>query len=138
LKFSVRELIPIFKLAVVRAPVLYRVIGQVNQPVLDILDVVLSARGPKVSVLVKVSAQVAVDCCGQRVESNIEFALLIQQGPFAILLDDVRPLFSVDNRVLDDLLNLCHFSADRDAAASVRVLAWLNDPQLPAHRRMLL
>lgn len=53
--------VTIFKLAIVRASILYCVIGQMDKSVLDIFYVVLATASSKITILVKEALQVAVD-----------------------------------------------------------------------------
>lgn len=74
-----------------------------NQAILDVLDVILSAGGPQVPVLIEVPLQVAIHSRCQCEQSDVKLALFVQQGLLAILLDDVRTFLAVDHVVLKDL-----------------------------------
>jgi hypothetical protein len=78
----------------------------VDKPVLDIFNIVLSTACAEVAVLVEEALQVAVDSGGQRVQSDIKFATLVEQRLFAVLLDDVGTLLAVDLVVAHDLSDL--------------------------------
>jgi len=58
-------LIAIFEFAVVRAPLLHSVIGQMNQPILDIPDIVLAASRAQVPLRVKITLHVPVNASHQ-------------------------------------------------------------------------
>lgn len=87
--------------------------------------------------MVEEALQVAVDSGGQRVQSDIKFAALVEQRLLAVLLDDIGALLAVDLVVANDLSDLRQLLAHSDPAASIRVLARLHDPDLSAHHRIL-
>ena len=103
-----------------------------------ILDVVLATARPQVAVLVPVALQVSVDRGGHGVAANVEFAILVEQGPLDVLLDDVAALVAVHLLRLDQLLDVVEVAADLDTAATIGVLAGLDDPQIVAVARILL
>jgi len=103
---SVTYLVSIFKFSVVGAFVLHGVIRQVNHPVLNVLSSVLSAARPQIPVLIEITLQIAVYSLSDRVASDVEFSVFVQQWSFAVLLNDVRPFLTVDVRVAYDLFDL--------------------------------
>ena len=133
LELSVRELVPIFKFAVVRTPALNGIIRQVDKAILDIFDVVLSTGRPEVAIGVKVPLQVVVNCCGHSVEPDVELTILVQERALAVFLDYVGALLSVHDVVTYDGLYLREVLAHCDAAASVRIFAWFDDPEVFSH-----
>ena len=108
-----------------------------NHPVLNVLSSVLSAARPQIPVLIEITLQIAVNSLSDRVASDVEFSVFVQQWSFAVLLNDVRPFLSVDVRVAYDLFDLTQFTTHCDTAPSVGVFAWLYNPKLSAHRRVL-
>jgi hypothetical protein len=107
------------------------------QSILHIFQVILTTTRPEVAILIKIALQISVYTCGHRVAPNVEFSLLVEQGTLTVLLDDVAAFFAVYMRIANDLLDLAQFSADSDATASIRVLAWLHNPQLFTHAGVL-
>ena len=133
LELSVRELVPIFKFAVVRTPDLNCVVRQVDKAILDIFDVVLTTGRPEVAIGVKVPLQVVVDRCGQSVKPDVELTILVQERALAVFLDYVGALLSVHDVVTYDGLYLREVLAYCYAAATVRIFAWLDDPEVFTH-----
>ena len=84
--------------------------------------------------MVEVALEVAIDACDEREASDVELAILIEQGLFAVFLDYVRPL---DMRIRHNRLDLGYVAANCDSTASVRVLTRLDDPQVLAHAWVL-
>jgi len=105
----------------------------VNEPVLNILEVVLTTTSPEVAILIKIALKIPINRSGQCVATDVKLALLIQQGALTVLLDDVAAFLAIYMRVADNLPDLAQFSADSNAAASIRVLARFYDPKLFAH-----
>lgn len=109
-----------------------------NKSILYILNVVLAAARAKIPLRVKIALHVAVHAGDERKETNIKLALLVEERPLTILLDDVAALLAVDVIVAYDLLYLLQLTAHCDSAPTVRVFTWLHDPQVATHRRILL
>lgn len=105
---------------------------------MHIFDVVLTTGRPEVAIGVKVPLQVVVDRCGQSVEPDVELATLVQERALAVFLDYVGTLLSVHDVVAYDGLYLREVLAYCDAAASVRIFAWFDDPKVFTHGRELL
>lgn len=104
-----------------------------DEAILHILNVVLAAGRAQVAIRVEVALQVIIHCRGQGVESNVEFAILVEQGSLAVLLDNVGALLAIHDVVAHDLLDLGEVLAHGDAAATVCILARLDNPQVFAH-----
>jgi hypothetical protein len=77
-----------------------------NKSVCHIFQVEVLAACPEIAFVVPVALQVTVDCCHQSVTTNVELAVLVKQGLFDVFLNNIRPLLTVNIRVLNDLLNL--------------------------------
>ena len=120
--------VPVFEFPVVCAPDLHRVIGQVNQPVLYVFNVVLATGRPQVSFRVEVTLKIAIDGRGQRIEPDVELSALVEHWTLAVLLNDVRAFLAINHVVADDLLNLSQIAAHSDPAATVRIFARFHDP----------
>lgn len=133
LELGVGKLVSVLKFAVISGSLLHRVVCKVYQPRLHIFNVVLTAARPQVSLSVEITLQVTIDCGHKTKAANVELALFVEQGPLAVLLDDVAALFAIDNRVLQNLLDLVKLTADSDTTAPVRVFARLYDPEVFAH-----
>ena len=71
-----------------------------------VLDVVLAAAGAQVALGVVISLQIAIHSLGDSKAANVELAVLVEQRPLAVLLNDVAALLAVDVRVGHDLLYL--------------------------------
>ena len=82
------------------------IVCQVNQSVLHVLNCVLFAGRPQVAILIEVALQISVNRSGDRVESYIEFPILVEQRLLAVFLDDVASLFAIDHIIRDDLPDL--------------------------------
>jgi hypothetical protein len=108
-----------------------------DQSVLNIFNIVLSATGAKVPILVEIPLKVTVNCLSNGVAPDVELPVFVQKGSLAILLDDVGSLFAVYVRIANYLADLAQFAANGDSAASVGVLTWLDNPELGAHRGIL-
>ena len=108
-----------------------------DQSVLDILYVVLSTAGAKVSVLIEIALKIPVYCLSDGVAPNVELSVFVEKRSFAILLNNVRPLFTVNVRIADYLSDLAQFTANGYATTSVGVLARLYNPELGPHRGVL-
>jgi hypothetical protein len=120
--------VPIFEFTVVSATDLHRVIGQVNQPVLYVFNVVLATGRPQVSFRVEVTLKIAIDGRGQRIEPDVELSALVEHWTLAVLLNDVRAFLAIDHVVADDLLDLSQFATHGDPAATIRIFARFHDP----------
>jgi len=108
-----------------------------DESVLNIFYIVLSAACTQIPILVEIALKISVDCLSYRVASNIKFSVFVQKWSLAVLLNNVRPLLPVYVRVANDLPNLTQLAANCDSAASVGVLARLHNPKLGAHSRIL-
>ena len=129
-------LVSIFKFSVIGTSGLYCVIGQVNQSILNVFYVVLATGRPQVALSVEIGLKISIHRRGQRKESNVELPELVKHWPFAVLLNYVRTLLAIDHVVADDGLYLGQVSAHGYPAPSVRILAWLHDPEVLAHGRV--
>jgi len=138
LEIGVRKLISVFKFAVVRAPILNRVISQMDQAILHILDIVFAAGRSQIAVLVEVALKVAIHTGRHGEKPDVELSTFVEQGSLTVLLYNKRPFFAVYHVVLHDLFNLREFPAHRDSTPTICVLTWLHDPELFAHRRELM
>lgn len=76
--FFLTYFVSIFEFSIVCTPVLDRIVCQVDQSVLHILECVLFAGRPQVAILVEVALQITVNSGGDRVESNIEFPIFVE------------------------------------------------------------
>jgi hypothetical protein len=108
-----------------------------DQSVLDILYVVLSTAGAKVSVLIEIALKIPVYCLSDGVAPNVELSVFVEKRSFAILLNNVRPLLTVNVRIADYLSDLAQFAANGNTTTSVGVFARLDNPELGAHRGVL-
>ncbi len=97
LKFWVRQLVPRFKLSIIITLLLHSIIGQVDQPVGDILQAELLAARPEVSLIVPVTLQIPIHCGQQCVAPNIELSLPVEHWLLDVFLYNVRPLLPIDH-----------------------------------------
>jgi hypothetical protein len=72
-----------------------------NHPVFVILRCVLSGTSPQVALLVPVALEVAVDGGGESEASDVELAVLVEEGLFNVFLNDVGSFLAI-------LLRLVH------------------------------
>lgn len=75
-----------------------------NHAISGVLDVVLTAARSKVTVSVPVALEIPIDCRRQCEAPDVELAILVQQWPFDVLLNDVAPLVTVYILILNDRL----------------------------------
>jgi len=85
------DLVPKLEPAVVFRSLLDCVVRQVDDLV-EVLQVVLSARCPQVAVVVNVPLQPAVDRRDYGEAADVKLAPLVQGGPLDVLLEDKRVL----------------------------------------------
>jgi len=78
----------------------------VNESASHILDIVLPATSPQVPLRVVVSLQVSVNSLSDGEAANIEFAVFVKQRLFAVFLNNVTALFTVNVRVRNNAPNL--------------------------------
>jgi len=78
LEFLVGQLVAVFELSILCAPLLHGVISEMNQPGLHVLEVVLAARGPQIAIMVEVALQISIHASNQSVGPYIEFPLLVK------------------------------------------------------------
>ena len=87
LKFCKGDLIKILKLAVLLPLLLYSVIGQVYQLILQILQGINLAGGSHVALLIPVALHAAVYAGDQHVATHVEFALVVEIRVLDVFLD---------------------------------------------------
>lgn len=88
LELIVRELVAWLVLAVVFGALLYRIVGQVDQLVLEAAEYVLATSCSKVTLLVDVNLHVAVHSSAEDVSTNVKFSPVDQKWVVNILLHD--------------------------------------------------
>lgn len=88
LELCVAQFVSLLVLAVLLAVLLDGVVGQVDEPIAEVLQVVQAARGLNVPLLVEVKLESAVDVQRQQVGANVEFPAVVQEGVFNVLLND--------------------------------------------------
>ena len=99
-------------------------------PVRDILQGILTATCPQVTISIPVALKVTIYGAHQSKTSNIKFTLLIKKGLFDVFLNNVTSLNTIDCGVLNKSLNMVQIFADLNSTPPVSVLSRLNDPQL--------
>ena len=72
-----------------------------NHAVRGVLEVVLPATCPQVSVGVPVSLQVAIHSCGHSIASNVELSILVKKRLLNVFLDDITASMTVNLLCLD-------------------------------------
>ena len=77
-----------------------------NQSILNILHVVLSACRSQIAILVEVPLNVAIDGCGQCVQTNIKLPIFVQKWFLTVLLNNVTSFFTVYHIIAHDLTDL--------------------------------
>jgi len=129
LEVSEGEFIGRFEFAVVFVVLLYCVVGEVYEFVVEILHVELLGGSADVAILIPVPLLVAVAAVDADVGTNVEFAFLVEEG-HDVLLDYVGAWTSlfvhcVCSYYCFDLLDALHYLY---SCASVCVLAWFDEP----------
>ena len=64
------------------------VVGQVDILVCELIQVVLLGARPQVALVVEVAAHDAIHRCQHAEDPDVELALIDEEGPFDVLLDD--------------------------------------------------
>ena len=72
-----------------------------NHAVRGVLEVVLPATCPKVSVGVPVSLQVSIHSCGHSIASNVELSILVKKRLLNVFLDNITASMTVNLLCLD-------------------------------------
>ena len=72
-----------------------------NHAVCRVFHVVLSAAGAQIAVLIPVALQVAIDGRGQGIATNVELAVLVEQGTLDVLLNNEAASVASDVLSLD-------------------------------------
>ena len=83
-------------LTVVVCLLLNGVISEMEQPVGAVLSVVLTTTGTQVSLSVPVTLQVAIGSHHQGERTDVEFTVLVKQGFFYVLLNNITSLLTID------------------------------------------
>ena len=122
------HLVRVFKLTVVLRFVLDGVIGQMDESVAHVVEVVFARTRPHVPILVAVPFQRAVNAGQHSIDSEIEFSLVHQKRVVDVLLNYEGAVLSGFS--LNNLLYLFHVFDNLDALASVSVFTRLDDPQI--------
>lgn len=128
LKFLNGDFVVIFKLAIFLPFLLNSVVGEVDQFVIQVFQVVLLAGGSHVTLLVPVSFDAPVDAGDQHIASNIKFPFVVKERTLHILLHDQRSAriaFLAHQR-----LYLVQRTYHLYTVASVGVLAGLANPNI--------
>lgn len=110
---------------------LYGIIGEMDELVVEILHVELFSSGANVAILIPISFLIAVDAGHADVRADIEFAFLVKEG-HDVLLDDVGASSAhlVHLVTLDDFPDFLDGLNDFNASASVGVLARFHKPSI--------
>jgi hypothetical protein len=77
-----------------------------DEPVRDILEGILTATCPQVTISVPVALKVTVYSGHQGKAPNVKFSLFIKKGLFDVLLNYVTSLNSIDCGVLNKSLDM--------------------------------
>lgn len=101
-------------------------------PVGNVFVCEFSAARSEIAFIVPVALQVSVDTAHHSETTNVKLPVFVQKRLLYVFLDDVAALVAVYIYVLNDVFNVIKLFAHVDAAAAVRVLARLNDPDLLA------
>jgi len=91
LKLVVAELVTWLVLTVIVSILLDGIVGQVDQVVIEILQIVLVAACTDVTLLVPEGLEIAVDACDHHVVPDIELSVVIQKRAVYVALNDVCP-----------------------------------------------
>ena len=130
LEFLIIQFVARFILSIVFAFFLHRVIREVDQPVLQILEVKFAGRGTDVAFFVREAFEVAIDGGKHSVGANVKFSLVNQKRILYVLLNDASTILffsSFGHQPLNILILFCHV----DAVSTIGILAWLYYPDVP-------
>ena len=122
------QLVAILKLAIIVGFLLYRIIGQVDKLVRNVVQGVLSTARPYVAILVAVALQIPIDTRQQAKAPKIELSAMHQQRVVYVLLDYEGPLAILLKGPTNDRLDLSQALYHGDALTSVRILSRLDNP----------
>lgn len=136
LKIMKAKLISIFILSVFVTIDLNCIIGEMDKLIRRVIQLKLVATCPNISFIIPVPLDDAVEPYQEHIASDIKFALIIQERPVNIFLDDECFLFIVGtwNLSLNPLLNLIIVTMNGNPVPSIRVLSWFDNPQTTALR----
>ena len=128
LEVLIGDLVAILEFTIVITLFLHGVIGQMNKPVAQILQVKFHTGGADVAILVEV-ALVRPKGRGQHaVHTDVKFTIVHEQGLFYVFLNDMRMVRFV--RGVHFLHDLTHGRANKDSVATIRILTWLHYPDV--------
>ena len=80
MEICIWKFVAVFILAIILWLFLDGIIGQVNQPILQIFQCELFATRPDVPLLIPICLVDTINWCEQHISSNIEFSLVIKEG----------------------------------------------------------
>ena len=124
------DLVSALKLAVVICSLLNRIICQMRESVVQVFERELLTRRPDIPILIEIALEPSIDACKHSKAPEIELALVNQQRVVDVLLYDKRAVSALACLPLDYALNLAESLADVYAIASIRILAWLENPRV--------
>ena len=124
------HLVAILEFSIVLGLLLDSVVGQVDEHVRHVVEGVLATAGPYVAILVAVAFQAAVDAREQAEAAEVKLALVHQQGVVNVLLDDESPVSFFAHWAPYNLLDFAQSLDHSDTLATIRILAWLDDPRV--------
>lgn len=93
LELKVAHFISRLKFTVVFRLFLNSIVGEMNELILKVVDVELSARGAQVSLFVKVCFVITVDACDHCIRADVKLTAVYKQRIIDVLLHDTCPLF---------------------------------------------
>ena len=118
-------------LTIVLMMLLYSIVSQVHELVVEIFHVELLAGSADVAILVPVAFDMSVEACHHHVSANVKLPFLVQEG-HNVLLDDVSTSTTLPVDLLPpnyplNLFNIFHHS---NACPLIGIFARFHDPSV--------
>ena len=129
LKLVKWQLVAWLKFAIVFAPFLHSVVGQVNKAVVQIMHWILATWCSKVALFVQISLEVSVLSRHQSKCTNVKLTAVDEERVVDVLLKDASPLNPISS-IFYYILNLLKLFSDLNSLPLIRVFTWFDDPNV--------
>lgn len=130
LEVGVAELVALLILTILLGMLLYGVISEVGESVIEVAQIEQLARGSDVPFLVPIALQDSVVYSQQHVGPDIEFSLVVEIRGSYIVLEDEGFLLFLPLLGLNRCGHLLDLVRDSNPLSSVRELSWFHYPDL--------
>ena len=134
------QLVTVLILPVVVGILLHRVIGQVNELVVHVLDVEFLARRADVGIFIEVPFEMTVDASHEAIAAEVKLPSMNQQGVVNVSLNDESLIESVPSCILysaraihNDAPDLVEVGAHLNALPTISILPRLYNPYVSMH-----